>query len=160
MNRLEALALMHVRVLPRRLDRSNAGDWADVLANVRLFKGASNRRLRKLAREATFAELAPGEMISSPVDHGNYLYIILSGTVEAFSRPAPRTLRAGDYFGELGLIDGRPRSGTVIARGAVHVMKLPTGAVQKFAREHSTFSLAVIRDLAPRLRRLEAGSAG
>ena len=160
MNRLDALALMQLRVLPRRLDRPTAGDWADVLADVRLFKGVSNRRLRKLARDATFAEFAPGEMIISPVDPGNYLYIILSGTVEAFSRPAAGTLRAGDYFGELALIDGRLRSGTVIARSDVHVMKLPSRSIRKLAREHSTFSLAVIRDLAPRLRRLEAGSVG
>ena len=160
MNGLEALAVTHMRVLPRRADLGTAGDWADVLAGFPLFRGVSNRRLRKLVRDATFAELATGETIISSVDYGDFLYVILDGTVEAFARPAARTLRTGDYFGELALIDGRPRLGTVIARSHVHLMKLPSGSVQKLAREHSTVSLAVIRDLAPRLRQLEAESAG
>lgn len=160
MNRLEALALVHVRVLPRRLDRPTTGDWADVLAGFPLFSGVANRRLRKLVRDATFAELATGETIISSVDYGDFLYVILDGTVEAFARPAARTLRTGDYFGELALIDGRPRLGTVIARSHVHLMKLPSRSVQKLAREHSTVSLGVIRDLAPRLRQLEAESTG
>jgi CRP/FNR family transcriptional regulator, cyclic AMP receptor protein len=160
MTSLEALALMHVRVLPWRWDRRTPSDWADVLAAFPLFRGVSKRRLRKLVRYATLAELAPGETIISPVDYGNYLYVILGGTVEAISRPAARTLRTGDYFGELALIDGRPRPATIVARSDVHLMKLPSRSVVKLAREHSTFTIAVFRDLAPRLLQFEADGAG
>jgi CRP-like cAMP-binding protein len=153
---LEALALTHARVLPWRWDRPTPSDWADVLATFPLFAGVSKRRLRKLVRHATLAELAPGETIISPVDYGNYLYVILGGTVEAISQPAARTLRTGDYFGELALIDGRPRAATVVARNEVHLMKLPSRSVLKLAREHSSVTLAVFRALAPRLRQLEA----
>jgi CRP-like cAMP-binding protein len=159
MNSFEVLALMQVRALSRHWDRPTPTDWADVLAGFPLFRGVSKRRLRKLVRDATFAELAGGETIISSIDYGNFLYVILGGTVEAISRPAARILRTGDYFGELALIDGRPRMATVVARSDVHVMKLPSRSIQKLAREHSTFSIAVIRDLAPRLRQLQAEGA-
>lgn len=160
MNNLELLATMHVRALSHRRDRATPGDWAEVLADFPLFRGLSNRRLRKLVRHATFAEFAAGETILSPVDYGNLLYVILSGTVEAISRPAARTLRTGDYFGELAVIDGRPRWATIVARSDVHVIELQSRAVRKLARTHSAFTLAIFRDLTPRLRQLEAEGAG
>ena len=158
MNSIEVLGLMHVRALSHHWDRPTTGDWADVIADFSLFRGVSKRRLRKLVREATFAELARGDTIIASVDYGNFLYVILSGTVEAISQPAARTLHTGGYFGELAVIDGSPRSATVIARSDVHLMKLPSGSVRKLAREHSTFTLAVFRHLA-RLRQLEAQGA-
>lgn len=159
MNSLEVLGQMHVRALARRWDRPTPGDWADVIADFPLFRGVSKRRLRKLVREATFAELARGDTIISPVDYGNFLYVILGGTVEAISQPAARVLRTGGYFGELAVIDGSPRAATVIARSDVHLMKLPAGSVRKLAREHSTFTLTVFKDLV-RIRQLAAEGVG
>jgi CRP/FNR family cyclic AMP-dependent transcriptional regulator len=130
------------------------------LTSFPLFAEVSERRLRKLARHATRAAFAPGETIVSDVDYGNHLYVILSGAVEAVSRPAARTLRAGDYFGELSLIDGRPRMATVVALTEVELLELPSRPVLKLAREHPGFTLRIFRDLVPRLRQLEAEGAG
>jgi CRP/FNR family transcriptional regulator, cyclic AMP receptor protein len=130
------------------------------LTSFPLFAEVSKRRLRKLARHATRATFAPGETIISDVDYGNHLYVILSGAVEAISRPAARTLRAGDYFGELSLIDGRPRLATVVALTDVELLELPSRSVLKLAREHPAFTLRIFKDLVPRLRQLEAEGAG
>jgi CRP/FNR family transcriptional regulator, cyclic AMP receptor protein len=130
------------------------------LTSFPLFAELSERRLRKLARHATRAALAPGETIISDVDYGSHLYVILSGAVETVSRPAARTLRAGDYFGELSLIDGRPRLATVVALTDVELLKLPSRSVLKLAREHSAFTLRIFKDLVPRLHQLDAQGAG
>ena len=125
-----------------------------------LFRGVSERRVRKLVRHATREVFAPGETIVSAVEYGSHLHVILSGTVEASSRPAVRTLRAGHYFGELSLIDGRPRLTTVVASSDVEVIKVPSRFVLKLARTNSAFTLAIFRDLTPRLLQLEAKGAG
>ena len=67
--------------------------------------------------------------------------------------------RTGDYFGELALIDGRPRPATVVATNHVHVMKLPSPSVLKLARQHPAITLTLLANLTTRLRRLEAEGA-
>jgi CRP/FNR family transcriptional regulator, cyclic AMP receptor protein len=159
MSNLELLALMHARALPRRWDQPTPGDWADVLAKCPLFRGVSKRRLRSLARNATFAEFAPSETIVFAGDPEDVLYIILAGHAKTASRRDRRVLRVGEYFGELALIDGRPRSATVVAMSYVHVMKLPARSVLKLARRHPAITLTMLSDLTTRLGRLEAAGA-
>jgi CRP/FNR family cyclic AMP-dependent transcriptional regulator len=135
-------------------------DSAEVLATLPLFAGVSKRRLQKLVRRATRPHFAPGETILSAVEYGSHLYVIISGTVEVTSRPAVRMLGAGNYFGELSLIDGRPRLITAVALTDVELIELPQPSVLKLARAHTAFTLAIFRELTPRLRRLEAKGAG
>jgi len=159
MNALEALASMHVRAIPRHRDHASPADWTDELARSPIFASVDRRRLRKLAASATTAELLPGETIVHAGDHGDALYVILGGEASAVSRRERRALRAGDYFGELALIDGRRRSATVVAVSHVHVIELPSGAVLKLARRDPALTRALLRHLAARLRGLEAGVA-
>ena len=107
-------------------DWNHAGpaDWAEVLAGFPLFAGIAKRRLRGLARQATLAEYSRGDIVLQKGEPGDSLYVILSGSAKARGKPGARTLRTGDYFGELGLLNGVPRSATVVATGELHVMKL------------------------------------
>jgi CRP/FNR family cyclic AMP-dependent transcriptional regulator len=138
---------------------ANRGEWADVLATFPLFTGVSKRRLRKIARNGTLAEFAPGETIIFAGDADDMLYIILSGRAKTTSRGSRRLLRVGDYFGELALIDGRPDSATVVATNYVELMKLPSRSVLELARRHPAVTLTIFRNLTARLRRLEAEGA-
>src|SRR5262249_42670010 len=159
MNNLEPVALIAAHELPRHWDQPTAGDWATVLAGFPLFTGVSKRRLRKLARNARLAEFAPGETIILAGDGDDVLFVILGGEAAAISRPAARALQTGDYFGEVALIDGRPRSATVVATGAVHVMELPARSVLKLAHEHPAITLKMLKNLATQLRHLETQTA-
>ena len=155
MNGLELLALTQARSMMQPWDRPSERDWASVLATVPLFSGVSKRRLRKLARQATIAEFAAGDIVISKGERTDSLYIVLGGTAKARGRPAARALRTGDYFGELALIDGAPRSATVIAAQELHVMKLPGKSVRRLARRHPAITLTMFRNLSTQLRRLE-----
>lgn len=159
MNGLELLALMHARRVPERWDRPTAKDWAGVLATFPLFLEVNEARLRKLARHVTCAEFVPGETIIFAGDRGNFLYLILNGEVRAVSTAADRTLGRGDYFGEVALIDGGPRSATVVAITYVHVMKLPARLFLRLAHRNPAITLRMLRDLTTRLRQLETQAA-
>jgi CRP-like cAMP-binding protein len=152
MNSLGLLALTHERALPRRWDQPTPGDWANVLAKFPLFAGVSKRRLRKLARKATLAGFSPGEPIVLTGELGEVLYIVLSGQAKTMSVGGGRVLRSGDYFGELALIPGRPRSETVVAVSYVYAMKLPAQSVLKLAHWHPVITLTMLKNLATRLR--------
>jgi CRP-like cAMP-binding protein len=100
------------------------------------------------------------------------LYGILSGHAKTRSRGEGRVLRTGDYFGEIALIDGRPRSTAVVAMSHVQVMNLPPRSVLKLARQHPAITLTIrdgrvpgegggarLKNLGTRLRRLETQAA-
>ena len=159
MNHIGLVAVTVAQHLGRRWDQPTPVDWADVLARFPLFTGVRKRRLRKLARNATLVEFAPGETIVVVGDPADVLYVILGGNVAAISPAGRQALHTGDYFGELAVIDGRPRSATVVATSDVHVMKLPARSVMKLARRHPAMTLTMLRDLSTRLRRLEAVGA-
>jgi CRP/FNR family transcriptional regulator, cyclic AMP receptor protein len=158
MTGLEALAWMQSQPLLRYRDHASTSDWVEVLAPFSLFSGMSKRRLRKLVRHATFAEFAPGDTVVARNTPPDSLHVILGGTAKTGARPE-RTLCIGDYFGEVGLIGGSPRSATVVATKQLHVMKLPRNAFLRVARQESEMSLTLLRNLAARFRTPETQAA-
>jgi CRP-like cAMP-binding protein len=155
MTETETFTLSTRQVLAPTWNRSDDAGWADVLAGFPLFKGVSRRRLRKLAREATVAEFAPGDIVVSNPESADSLYIILGGTAKVLGKPAARPLKTGGYFGELALLDDKPRSATVVADSELHVLKLPRESFLKLARDNSGIALTMMRNLGSQVRRLE-----
>jgi CRP/FNR family transcriptional regulator, cyclic AMP receptor protein len=143
---------------PGSWDHVSQSDWAEVLATFPLFSGIGKRRLRKLVRRATFAEYSPGDIVIQKGEPGNSLHIILAGSARVLGKPASRSLRLGDYFGELSLLEGTPRTATVIATGELHVMTLPRQAFLDLAHDPE-IALEMLRVLGTQIRRLEAQPA-
>ena len=140
-------------------NQPSTDDWARVLATFPLFSGISKRRLRKLVRDAKFAEFAPGDTVFATEDTADSLYVILSGTAKVRGKVAARTLRTGDYFGELGVLDSAPRSATVVATHELHVMRLPRQSFLRLAQNDPAISLTMLRNLGVQFRRLETQAA-
>jgi CRP/FNR family transcriptional regulator, cyclic AMP receptor protein len=140
-------------------NRATDGDWAEVLGKLPLFSHLGNRRLRKIAQQAQFAEFAPGDTVIATGSRGDSLYVILSGEAMALRKPAARTLRIGDYFGELALLDGEPRSATVVATDQLHVMRLPRRAFLELLEQDSTIARTMLAELGARVRGLERQTA-
>jgi len=126
MNALEALAFTHPLV--RSWERPRPQDWAEVLATFPVFSGVSIRRLRKLVRTATFAELAAGDLIHAGAAES--LHVILGGSAKPLGEPGARALGIGDHFGGPAVDDGPPSSTTVVATRELHVMKLSRKSVE------------------------------
>ena len=97
-------------------------------AFVRLFPAA---QARQLCRHLEPVEYADGALIFAEGSPSDSLYLVISGQV-ALSMQAPggRTQlitqkQAGEYFGELGALDGSPRSTSATAVGVVRLARLP-----------------------------------
>lgn len=134
-------------------------DWAVVLAGLPLFAGIGKRDLRKLAREAEFAEFSPGDTVVATGAPPDFFYVILSGEARASAKPAARTLTTGDYFGEIGLLDGEARSATVVALSELHVMRLSRRAFDDAVERHPGLARRFMTELGGRVRRLERQAA-
>jgi potassium-dependent mechanosensitive channel len=143
----------------RALGLASAGDghmaksWAEVLATIPLFEGVSQRHLRRIAALATAKRFAPYTAMVKEGTPGDAFYVILDGTATV-RRPGKRnvTLRQGDFFGELALLDSSPRSATVEANDEVLAMRLGRAAFQKTLEKEPKVALAMLRTLATRLR--------
>src|SRR5262245_15459749 len=140
-------------------NRASDRDWADVLATMPLFDGISKRDLRKIAGLGEFAEFGAGDTVVVTNAPPDYFYVILSGEAKAASKPASRTLKTGDYFGEMGLLDGEPRSASVIAMADLHVMRLPRNAFEDMISRHPSVARAFMTELGGRIRKLEHQAA-
>jgi CRP-like cAMP-binding protein len=140
-------------------NRATEVDWAEALGKLPLFSQLGKRRLRKIARRAQFREFAPGETVVSAGARGDSLYVILSGEAMALRKPVARTLGAGDYFGEIALLDGEPRSATVVATGELHVMRMPRRTFLELLEQDSTIARTMLAELGARVRGLERQTA-
>jgi CRP-like cAMP-binding protein len=142
-------------LMRRSWERPTERDWADVLGALPLFSRMSKRQLRGLAKLAKVADYSPSEPIVQTGEQGDSLYLVLEGRARVAGKS--RTLRAGDFFGEMALIDGGPRSATVSAIDDVRVMKLPRRAFLKALKQDPQIGVAIMETLAARVRRLERG---
>jgi len=139
-------------VFPVKYDPDRIGkDWVPVLKELPLFEGMSNRHLKHIPARAK--RFAPGETIVREGDPGNAFYVILDGQVRV-DPPARRSvvLNAGDYFGEMALLDGAPRSADIKAVGEVTLMVVGRAAFTKLLRSEPGMSYALLQTLATRLR--------
>jgi CRP/FNR family cyclic AMP-dependent transcriptional regulator len=139
----------------RDWNKASERDWADVLAKLPLFEGVGKRDLRKLAGEAEFAEFAPGDTVVATGAPADYFYVILGGEAKASAKPAARTLNTGDYFGEMALLDGEPRSASVLASTDLHVMRVPRQAFEDAIARHPSLARRFLNELGGRVRELE-----
>jgi len=143
----------------RAWNQPTAKDWADVLASLPLFAGLTKRQLRRIAALARISEYAKGDVVIQAGEKGDAVYVILSGQARVIGRPRARVLRAGDYFGEMALIDGQPRSATITAANDLQTMKLPRQAFLKVLRQDPGIAIAMMAEMAARIRRIEKLSA-
>jgi CRP/FNR family transcriptional regulator, cyclic AMP receptor protein len=137
--------------------RPTASDWADVLAGLPLFARVGKRRLRKVASLAQIQEFSPGGVVVQIGEPSNAFYLILGGRAKVVGK-SRRTLGIGDYFGEMGLIDGEPRSAAIAADGELQVLKLPRRPFLKLLNQEPQIATAMMAELAARIRSLEKHS--
>ena len=146
-------------IVKQNWNTASERDWAKVLARMPIFAGISPRDLRKLVRDAEFAEFGPGDTVVATAAPPDYFYVVLGGRASATSKPAAHALSTGDYFGEMSLLDGQARSATVVAATDLHVMRLSRHAFDDMLARHPSVARAMLSELGGRVRALEHQAA-
>lgn len=149
----------------------NTDDIAIVLHSVDLFRGLSPKVLTRLAEAGRVVEAPPGTPVVSAGEsvsgfrafspEGVEMHVILTGTATVrVNGQVVGTLTADDYFGELALIDGKPRSADVVAGDSgLTTWALPKWDFDNVVKEHPEVLLPILQVVVARLRRAEAAAA-
>jgi CRP-like cAMP-binding protein len=133
-------------------------EWVEVLAEFPFFADVRRRHLRRLVRDAHFAEFPPGSEVVSHGGTADAFYVVLGGKARARGKRVARTLGIGDFFGEMAL-SGGSRSATIVALEELHVLKVPRRAFLRLVEEEPSIRSALMQELGQRARRLELAPA-
>jgi cAMP-dependent protein kinase regulator len=130
--------------------------WPPVLAEVPVFSALSRRHLRWVARLTDVRRFDDGAVVVRSGARGDAFYVILDGSavVSPSRRRTPR-LEAGEHFGELALIDGAPRSATVVADGELTVARIGRTPFAKLLREEPLVAAGLTGGLVGIVRELQ-----
>jgi CRP-like cAMP-binding protein len=132
----------------------------DALSAIPLFEGLDADSLEPLGREMRLRRFRRGEVIFHQGDPGDALFIVLTGQVkislpgETGDEAILATLRPGDFFGELALLDGAPRSATATALEPVEATVLPRDRFRDLIAAEAAIRDAFLVAVARELRRL------
>ncbi len=101
----------------------------ELLQGVWLFSTCTKKELKLLAGISDRVTVPDGKVIVKEGDPGREFYVLISGAAEATAGgTVVSRLEPGDFFGEMALLDGGPRSATVTASGESDVLILGRGA--------------------------------
>jgi uncharacterized membrane protein len=131
---------------------------AEMLAEVPLFKLLDAAERTTLAERLEKITAPAGKTLFSRGDPGDALYIVRTGEVEIFfkndtgERILLETAGVGDFFGEISLLDGGPRTATAIAKSDVEAIVVDRGDLAEFLRLRPEAALSLLAAMGQRLR--------
>ena len=133
----------------------------DFLATVPLFNGLDRIELERFAEVTREKSYPKGSVILFEDDPGDSLFVVRDGRVKVVligedgREVILGVLGVGEYFGELSLIDDRPRSAHVIAMEDANLIVLRREDFRKRVEENPSVAWSLLTELSRRLRRAD-----
>lgn len=140
---------------------SNSSDLRSKLTGHALFAEFTALELGELLDLLDQVNVKDGDVIVKQDEPGDCMYLVVDGEARVVHHRGGRdialaTLKGGDFFGEIALVDSGPRSADVIAQGSGLLLKIPQASISALAGVYPTaafkFLIAVGRILVSRLR--------
>lgn len=136
---------------------------ADRLSAVDIFAPLSTEELRQLATATVGHVFAPGETLIRAGDEGSSMFVVHSGRVEVQVSDSgkPRTvavLTEGNFFGEMALFTGEPRTASVVAIEETEVLEIGHDAMKHIFETNPDLAESISWTIAERRASLAAGS--
>jgi CRP/FNR family cyclic AMP-dependent transcriptional regulator len=130
----------------------------DLIRRVPLFSMLSNEHAQQVADNVVKRRFRRGELVVEQGRKSNALFILLNGRARVLTSDSRgrevilAVLEAGDYVGEMSLIDNEPHSATVRAEVQTDMLILGRAEFARCLPENSSLSYAIMRGLVQRLR--------
>jgi CRP-like cAMP-binding protein len=127
------------------------------LKRVPLFAKLRGRELERLGQLADEVEVGLDKTLTEQGETGYEFFIVMDGRVSVIEDRRPVAhLGPGDFFGEIALIEERPRTATVRTDGITRLLVINHREFHALMDEFPAIRGAILEALAERLRRLEA----
>ncbi len=127
----------------------------EALRRAPLFDGLSRSELEQLARLAEDLEVDAGKVLTREGESGREFFVILEGEVDvARGGRTIATRGAGDFIGEIAILENIRRTATVTAKTPLRFFVLTAQAFRTVVEEHPEVERKVLRALARRLATL------
>lgn len=132
-----------------------------LLARVPLFAGLSRRELRQLAEHADQVRYREREAIVHADQPGGTFYVIVEGETRVVrgGRTLSR-LGPGEFFGEISLLDGGPRTASVLAETPVTAIRIFKRSFDRVVSQEPSVAAKILAVVARRLREAERSING
>lgn len=133
------------------------GDYLDHLASVPLFAACAKNDLKLVARRAENVRVAEGKELVTEGKPGHEFFVIADGkaTVKRKGKKIA-SLKKGDYFGELALLDRAPRNATIVADTDMELFVLGQREFSGLLDEVPGLAHKLLAGMARRLRDADA----
>jgi CRP-like cAMP-binding protein len=139
------------------MNRGMANPSIELLRKVPLFSALEDRDLENLAEEFNERHFPAGHSVAEEGEGGLVFFVVDSGqaSVEVHGEEVG-TLGPGDSFGEIALIDRRPRTATVTATTDLRCFTLPVFVFRPFVESRPEVAWKLLEDMADRLQAAES----
>jgi len=125
----------------------------DAIKAMQVFSRLPDKEVAALAKAGREVEHPAGGVIMKQGDRGVGFHIILEGSVDVFvGESTVATLSAGDYFGEIGLIDEQPRTATVVAATDLKALVIMSWAFRPMLDKHPALARTLLENMSKRIR--------
>ncbi len=135
---------------------------AEFLKSVKIFRGVKPEGLEKIAERMKSRHFRKNSLIIFEDDEGLLFFVIRKGKVK-ISRISQQgeevilaILGAGEYFGEVAIIDGLPRSATVTSLDDVELLTINRDDFLRCLQDYPQMYMELLKEFAKRLRKSDA----
>ncbi|WP_167746947.1 Crp/Fnr family transcriptional regulator [Cohnella luojiensis] len=128
------------------------------LKRVSLFDNLNDDQLERILRISHRRNLASGTILFHEKEMGSTFYVVLSGSIKLFTKSNSgeekvlSLVNSGESFGELSLLDGRPRSASSQTLEPTTVLELSSEQFMDLLQAHFDITRGILAELCRRLR--------
>ncbi len=125
----------------------------ELLSKTHLFAGVDEEGLNRIADRIRELDVPADRVIARQGEIGTGFFVIAEGMVRVVrDGEALAELGPGDFFGELSVLDGKPRNAQVVSTEPTVCLALASWDFEAVVAEQPSVALAILRELAGRLR--------
>jgi len=147
------------RAVLHRIPRM-AGAPVELIQSIPLFSDLDRKEIDQIARSFKERIFQPGDHITEEGKGGVGFFVIESGTAKIMVQGEERGgYGAGDYFGEIALIDAGTRSATITAESEMHCYGLTSWEFRPLVEQHASIAWKLLQTMAGMLRAAQEQNA-